>query len=791
MATDTAAAPVTRPAPPRRLWQVPTFIVGAAVFAAAYQGLIPVGPPSPDAAFLADLAALTAATERLSPVVEELRTALPRVVREAEKYPEHGPAAHLALGSGYARLAEITPEPGEARGYWVLSRQHFTAVDESRVAEPDRPKFIFRRAKALAADLPATLSPADAELLRAVLSRPPIGEDPGDAPRLVAELSLRVSPPDLRRAKEGFTSYLTNTALGTPSAPLARAKLRLSEVCLKLNEPDGAKQWLGAIGPDAPSDVLAVAKGQLGHIRMAERDWAGAARDWEAARSAPDLPPALRAAAAYYLAECRLHAKPGDPDAARLLEEAVKGASPEASFAAVRLAEISLKSPEAARHKAAVGYLTTAARGVKGPADLAVVPPGAPTAVEFQAAFEQAVQVLSADGAFPEAVAAADAYAPFAAGGKDREKKADVYTAWGAALEKAGADGKARFAAAAEEYTALATARPDDAYKAEQLRRSAALYRRAGDAATGLAALERAIAVPRLPDEVAGPVWADYADGLLAANRPADALGAFTKAMATSGPASTISRHKLARNLIDSGNKDKVPLGVELLKQIASAERVSPAEQETHEWALYELGNEAFRVRNLPEAETRLRTQLRLYPSGSENAQGKVLLGAVLMQRINPKAKMLGAEEEKAGEEALGLFKQVLADVEGRKVANRPGPADAWLRDQANTHQLLAYLLLRKPYDVLHTADPLRRQYAGRVEELIVLSMMFHAYRQLGNENGQLTIDSNMREAFAQLKDKPGAFPNTSGEYSREYWERDWRLAGSTPPAATPPAAPR
>jgi len=765
MATDTAVPPITRPAPPRRLWQVPTFLVGAVVFVAAYQGLIPVRA-AVSATFEADLAALVAATDRLSPDRNELKAALDKVSAEVMHYPELATPAHVALGSGYARLAELTADGGDARGYWMLARQHFTAADETKLADGERVKFSFRRAKSFAADLPASFTPADFEVIRTLLSRPPTGEDPGDAPRLAAELSLRMTPPDLKAAKAGFTSYLTNAGLGAPPATLARAKLRLSEVHLALGDPDGAKQWLTAIGAEAPADVLPSAKAQLARIRMTEHDWAGAIREWDAARAATDLSPALRTMSAYYLAECRLRVKADDADAPKLLDEAAKSSGPEGPAAAVRLVGLTLRNPDPVRRKAAAGYLAVAAKAAAG---------GLVPAVEVQAAFEQTVQVLTADGAFPEAIAAAEAYAPVALGGKEREKKAEVLTAWGVALEKAGADGKARYAAAAAEYSAVAAALPaDQPYRAEQLRRAANLQRKAGNATAGLELLKQAAATPKLPDELSGPIWAEYADGLLAANRPADALVAFKRALETGGPTSTAVRHKLARNLIDSRDPKKLPLGLELLEQIATAERVSVPEQEYQEKALVELADEAIRGRDFQKAEARLRTQLRLYPTGPEAGQGRLLLGTALLQRIDPRAKVPAPDAERAGEEALKLLRQVLTDVDGRKVANRPAAGDPWLRTQANLRVLLAQVLLRKPYEVLGTAEPLLREYAGRVEELIVMSMMYHAYLGLNNDEGRLTVEARMREVFAALKDKPGGFTARSGEYSREYWEREW-----------------
>lgn len=766
MATETAAAPVTRPAPPRRLWQVPTFLVGAAAFVAAYQGMIPVHGAGPAATFEADLAALVSTTERVSPDRNELKAALDKVSAEVMQYPDLATPAHVALGSGYARLAELTADGGEARGWWMLARQHFGSADETKLADLERVKFYFRRAKSQAADPPASLTPADFELIRTILTRTPIGEDPGDAPRLAAELSLRLTPPDLKAAKAGLTSYLTNAGLGTPTPTLARAKLRLSEVNLALGDPDAAKQWLTAIGSDAPSDVLPSAKAQLARIHMSEQNWPAAVREWDAARAATELPPGLRTLSAYYLAECRLRIKPDDADAAKLLDEAAKASGPEGPAAAVRLVTLTLKNSDPARRKAAAGYLPVAARAAKG---------GLVPAVEVQAAFEQTVQVLTADGAYPEAITAAEAYAPVAVAGKEREKKAEVLTAWGMALEKAGADGKARYAAAAAEYAAVAAALPaEPPFRAERMRLAASLQRKAGNPAAGLELLQKAAAMPNLPDEVSGPIWAEYADGLLAANRPTDALVAFKRALDTGGPTSTAVRHKLARNLIDSRDPKKLPLGLELLEQIAKAERVSVPEQEYQEKALVELADEAIRARDFQKAEARLRTQLRLYPNGPEAGQGKLLLGTALLQRIDPRAKVPAPDADKAGEEALKLLKQVVAEVDARKIANRPAPNDPWLRTQANLRLLLAQVLLRKPYDVLTTADPLRREYAGRVEELVVLSMMYHGYLQLNNNEGMLTVEAHMRELFAALKAKPGSFSGEIVEYSREYWERAW-----------------
>src|SRR5947209_3443305 len=100
----TADTPDTRPDPTRRLWQVPVFLLGAAAFVAAWQGWLPLSNPDPALAFLKDIAALRAAAERANPDAGELKSLLAKTAGEAEAFPEHGPAAHFALGTAYGRL---------------------------------------------------------------------------------------------------------------------------------------------------------------------------------------------------------------------------------------------------------------------------------------------------------------------------------------------------------------------------------------------------------------------------------------------------------------------------------------------------------------------------------------------------------------------------------------------------------------------------------------------------------------------------------------------------------------
>ncbi len=292
MATDTAApsrATTYRPDPTRHVWQVPTFLLGVAVFVGAWQGWLPLGTPDPTADYTRELAALRTAYEKVTPDRDELKELLTKVAASVDSFPELSTPTHFALGCGYVRLAELTPSLEEARTHWMLAKQHFELISPEQLRDPsDSPRLAFRSAKARAGvGLPANAPAADIKLHINLLANSPANEDPGDANRLSAELALRLSPPDLNAAKDSLTRYLTSAGIATPAASLARARLQLADIHVRRRENDLARKWLEQIGGDAPAEVIAPAKSLLARVRMADEDWLGAARDWEAVRAAP------------------------------------------------------------------------------------------------------------------------------------------------------------------------------------------------------------------------------------------------------------------------------------------------------------------------------------------------------------------------------------------------------------------------------------------------------------------------------------------------------------------------
>lgn len=779
MATDSAAPTAsTRPASEapgtRHLWQFPVFLLGLGSFLAVWQGWLPLGARDPAATFDHDVVALRAACEKSAPDPAELESLVNRVATEADSFPEQAPTAHFVLGTAYTRLAELTPDLGRAANDWVLARQHFDNVRSEQLSDPaDIPRFAFRAAKARAATLPTNTPVAEIDLLRNLLQNVPIGENPGDGSRLLAELSLRLSPPDNKAARDALVAYIGEAGLGTPPASIARAKLRLSEICLQLNDQDQARKWLQGIGSDVPPDLLITKAAQLARILMTEGDWGGAAAEWEQVRAVAVVPPHLKPVSAYYLGVCKLKVRPPDPaTAAKLFEEAVKSDGTEGPAAAVSLARLHLDTNDPARHKKAGELLAAAVARAAGPKGYAnpLVPVN-----EVNAAFEVAVRKLQADEAFEAALAAADASKAVAPAGTDRERRAEVLAAWGTALRKAGGDFKPKLTAAAAEYVAVAPTRPKN-MKAEMFRRAAALYKQAGDQAAALAALEQLVRLPDLSDEEAGPAWLEYVQGLVAANRPQDALNAFREIEKIPGPTRIEAQARLARALIGTGDPRLTPHGREMLQLLADKESVDPAEAATHERVMVELAHEYIRNVNFKGAEAVLRKQLHTYPTGPEAGLGRLLRGVCLLQLAT--AKPEPSEAPKMREEALRLFEQVAAEATRRQQSGKTAERDEWLRLQASLRVLQTLLQMGEPQRVITRAAPLLAQYRGTVEELIVLSLIFHAHKQWNRPDLVERTRDRMREVFEQLKKTPGAFRASTGEYSREYWEKIWFTEG-------------
>jgi tetratricopeptide (TPR) repeat protein len=342
-------------------------------------------------------------------------------------------------------------------------------------------------------------------------------------------------------------------------------------------------------------------------------------------------------------------------------------------------------------------------------------------------------------------------------------------------LKKVLGDPKPKFRDAAAEYAALVEFQPKTDGKLEVLRRAAKYARQADEPNAAATHLERAVALSDVPEPVMVAIWVELADALLAARRLDEVWKIYREIMASTHPLSTATRYRLAWQFANTRHPEFVRLSRALFEQIAKQKTITSAEREFHERSLTELANALIREGNFAEAETWLGTQIGRYPNGPEVGLARLLLGVCLLQRAAAPGTAADDAKKMRGE-ALALFKKNVADCDRAEArAGKLTEHEAWLRLQSGLRVLQAHQQLRTLDDarsLLTEAGKLLGRYRGTVEELIILSLMYHAFRQLTDNTGALEVREKMEDLFRKLP--PSAFTQPTGEYSRDYWQNVW-----------------
>jgi tetratricopeptide (TPR) repeat protein len=254
-----------------------------------------------------------------------------------------------------------------------------------------------------------------------------------------------------------------------------------------------------------------------------------------------------------------------------------------------------------------------------------------------------------------------------------------------------------------------------------------------------------------------------------------EAAAALEKAMAGPGPAVHAARVKLATVYVDRAKRivpntpaaqaearKLVELAQNLMSQEANSTPDSPAERDAQQQALFELGKLLLQQSTVPDAEARFRQLIQLNPAGTLAGQAKLYLGSCLL--LIARGDHLGgrppADADSKLTEAAELFKGL---------ADSP---DEFLRTQADVRLANATLLLKKYDEMPALCEKLAKRYQGKVEELIVLSMLYSSYRFADRPEPAARVLNRMEEVFAKLPD--GQFRGGAEEYTREYWKKQW-----------------
>ncbi len=781
MATDSVAAPTFSPAPGRRThyWQLPAFLAGVAAVALA-TAKFPVAPDSPAARHQRNVKALRLALEAKpldAPAAESLAATV-------AGDPAADAEARLLAGTALVAVAEHAPagpDGPQVADAWRRAAAQLSAVEAGGLAGPDdRKRLAFRLAKAQAA-----LAAGDAKLLALTLADVPPGDDiEGERRRLLAECYLRQVPPDYPHAREELQAYLSSSLRLSP-APAARAREKLAGVHVALGDNVKARACLKEIGATAPAEVQALAKSQLGRLAAAENRFGEAVTYFEAALANPALTADHREGLCHDIARAHLGAK--NPAAAvPYLEEATRGTGtgPDAARAGVMLAQVLLADPaRRGRRAAAIDALAVAAKSTSlaGFADGPHSGMNPSLLTDARAAFEQAVATCLSEGDFASAVRAATEYSPVAPPGRATEKRAEANAAWGASLKGDPATLPAattKLAEAAADFAALAATFPNPAGKADLLKRAAQCFRAAGDDKAAAALIDRLTQTPGVSDDVVATAWVEKADALLAGSQFDDGVKALRQAMLRPSPAAATARVRLAVAHLDQARlksraaetdaaRQEVQGLMQSAKDLLAAAINAPGdtatEKEAQQSALFEMGKLHVNQMDLVEAETRFRQLLQSHPDGPQAGSAKLYLASclLLMARGDHQGGRPPADADAKLAEARKVF-EALSESQ-----------DPFLSTQADIRLANTMLLLRKYDEMPSLCEKLAKRYEGKLEELIIRSMLYTAYRFADRTESAAAVRVQMTDLFQKLPDSQ--FPGGDREeYTREYWQRVW-----------------
>jgi tetratricopeptide (TPR) repeat protein len=609
------------------------------------------------------------------------------------------------------------------------------------------------------------------EIVR-VLSTPLVDEDLAEKSRYIAEVCLRMVPPDYARAKIELAAYLGGPHSLAPS-DAARYRLRLGELYTRDNQFAEARPYLlKAAEPAAADDVRAAAAVILGRAALAEDNLAEADRLFTDAIRSNAIPVDQRPLVRFQAAGVSAKLNHGT-DAVTGYRAAAVADGPVGIAAKVRLAELLARSGERAE---AVKCLEQVVVGVA---------PAAPFANPYlrveqvQAAFEELIAISLKAGDDDAALRAVTAYRAVAAADRGREKSADVHLAKAVRLVPlAGRDPQAHTAAAAayreavKEFDALAEVLPTTAGKADAMAKAAAALKAVGDLPAARAKLDAIVTLPGLAGPAVASASLDAAEVAKLTGDPAAVKTYLQKAIDAGGPAGFHARVKLSAAMraeaaavradpqaapdAKARAEATTQFAVQLLEQVADAQTVSEAEKPAHEQALFDLGWVMLQQARTADAEARFRKLLQLYPNTKDVATAMLCLASALLAQV-----------EKAGNPADPRFAEALKLLD--TVAEW---GDAGLKTQAKLRIARAYLGVGKYEQAVSAATTMADATKGSCDELIALSMVYLGYAKQELWPQAAVIESRMRTAYQALPDT--AFPGGPPEYTRQYWTGSW-----------------
>jgi len=793
----------TEQAPPRRLWQLPTFLVGLGSLVALWHHGDRIRP-SLSERYEKALMVLRPAVDRWPPDPDQVQGAL-RKLPDADPPADLEPRVKYLKGSAYVALAEASTSPTEAVEYWALALRNLEESADHDLPIPDQKKLRYRLARTWS-HTPGTDPKRTIEALHKYVTA---GDDPSEGHRLLAELYRSTTPLNEAGERNALQNFLRHASPRADAKMLNGARLRLAELHAKLGSADEAQKVLERVGAEAPPEMFAAARLRRGGLYWKSEDYAKAAHEWEQVRSMKGATDQQHGESLVRLAEAYVKLGRGN-EAEAIVSEMGKPDSVEGRAVTFRQAEVALQDPKGTI-ESAIAILERAFAGAE-PEDIRKLIPPADSQRVCEAAF--AKSLMSKE--FPLALRVAKAYARVAEKGNHNRLVAEVHLAWAESLAKESAaspDAIPHYREAAEACVAMAQSDATTVGRVDWSRKAVRSYLDANDTVKAIGLLtDLSVRLSEYPEDRVGEVWTEVGEAFQAAGNTKQAIKAFQNASLHAGQ--NRASVKLAALEFESDPVKGGATAIEIISAVftkKSGMDVAPLEE-----ARFLLGEIHLVRKEWEQSESTLKSAIETHPNSPRVARARYQYGQVLRHTAYESARKI-----KTDRAALEQIKaeRLTTRQPGLKLDEHIRLVDSLDRTQKKYEEMMrqAYEEFCKAEDLLlaspDTADPavVRRtsfwaadcaywlgeftdcaarcdklaiRYRGKIEELEAgrdlhrcCTFAIEAARQAKDSEGEAAWAKRAKDAKTKVQDgllriSSADFDGTTESRRRDYWEK-------------------
>ncbi len=792
----------TEQAPPRRLWQLPTFLVGVAALVALWHYGDRIRP-SLSERYERAMLVLRPAVDRWPPDPDQVQAAI-RKLPDSDPPAELAPKVKYLKGSAYVALAEASTSPSEAAEYWPLALRNLEEAADHDLPVPDQKKLRYRLARTWA-HTPGTDPKRTIEALSKYVSA---GDDPSEGHRLLSELYRSTTPANDAGERDALQNFLRHASPRADAKMLNGARLRLAELHARLGSPEDARKVLDRVGAESPPEMFAAARLRRGGLYWTEEDYAKAAYEWEQVRGMKGATEPQRVEALVRLAEA--YVKLGrSADAERIVQEMGKPDSAEGRAVTFRKAEVALQDPNS-DIATAIAELEKAFAGADVESLLQLIP-----ATDARRVCEAAFTKARTSGDFPLALRVTKAYARVAEIGDHYRLIAELHLAWAESLAKDSAtalEATTHYRESAEACMAAAQAEKTVVGRVDWSRKAVRGYLKANEPVKAIGVLtDMSVRLSEYPAAKVGEVWTEVGEGFQAAGNTKQAIKAFQNASLHSGQ--NRASVKLAALEFEA---DPIKGGAAAIEIISAVFTSKPeSDPATVEEARFLLGEIHLIRKEWEQSESALKAAIETHPNSQKIARARYQYGQVLRHSAYEEARKIKTDRavlEQIRTERITLRQPKLKAFEEIRLVDgidrvqtkyeekmrqayeefckaedlllsSPDTADPSVVQRTSFWAADCAYWLGEFTDCAARCDKLAVRYRGRIEELEAnrdlhrcCTFAIEATRLAKDVDGTASWTKRGKDAKTRLQDALSKLPliefdGTSESRRREYWE--------------------